>query len=816
MYFKKIIFAVLFLNAILFAQNNYSAYYYQSEFNLASPGAMRYGLYGSDNPAFLSTLTSPDLLFTWSDANGWKSIGRWGVYAAVPYLSFSLNREKYGGQSVIDYKLNLGFGNHSTGIGFSYGWSGGAESFFGRSDIFTVGTFLRNRYFSAGLTGNFIAEQNDEGIIELAVRPFGNELVSFFADYVLRDKVFKSVTENSYYGAGTAAPEIITSRWSVGAAFEVLPGIRITGRYFDKKYLRTGLEYSLGHIGFSTQAHFSSDKYLYNTYGIRVGSYDRNLIQSLQKDNEFVEMNLFGKVKYQRFRFLDNSNSLLELLGYIRSVKEDKAAAGVVINLSGMSINRNMIWEIRKELTSLKEAGKRVYIYFDRVNISGYYLASAADKIIMDPIGSLTLEGYLQGRTYLTGALEKIGIGYNELRFFKYKSAYETYSRKEMSLADEEQWQRFIDVIYEDTREGITLSRGFTNSYFDSLVNNTPYFLAEDASAAGLVDTIARWDRINEIVNRYEKGYKKIISPGMLSGYKNPHDNYWGEKPKIAVVYALGVCAMDEGINARSLVRKLESALTDPAIKAVVLRVDSPGGDGLASDLIAEKIKEFKYRKPVIVSQGNVAGSGGYWLSMYGDTIVAAPGTVTGSIGVIGAWVYNKDLKEKTGITTDYVKRGAHADLFFGMTVPFIGLTLPDRDLTEAEENKFRSSIESEYRHFVDKVAYGRKKTYDEVNEIGQGRVWTGIDALDNGLVDVIGNLNTAVDIAVRKAGLQGQKYEIIEIPEPKFIDLNIFVPKIFGINIIEEDPVIQNLRFRILNSGYPMPMIPLGNETAE
>jgi protease IV len=530
----------------------------------------------------------------------------------------------------------------------------------------------------------------------------------------------------------------------------------------------------------------------------------------MNRDFSFVELNLQGRMKYQRFRFLDQSNTLKDILGYIKAAGNDEISAGVVLNLSGMSINREMTWEIRNELQQIKGKGKRVYIYFDRLDMNGYHLASVADKIIIDPVGSLSLEGYVAGKTYFTGTLEKIGIGFNEIRNFRYKSAYETFSRQEMSEADEEQLQAIVDSYYELARTDITKARGFSGAEFDSIVNNTPFFFSDEAINMGLADTIARWDKMQDIVRKYESKYKSFISPTSLSEYKNPDDNYWGEKPRIAVVYALGICAMDEGINARQLVKQLESVLSSSNVKAVVLRVDSPGGDALASDLISEKIKEYKYRKPIIISQGYVAASGGYWLSMYGDTIVAAPNTITGSIGVIGAWVYNTSLKEKIGATTDHVKRGAHADLPFGMGIPFIGMSIPDRNLTEVEEARFREGIDKSYRMFVNKVSEGRRKTYDEIHEVAQGRIWSGTDGSMIGLVDVVGNLNTAINIALEKSGLKEGEYEIIELPEPGLIDFNMFVPRLAGIKLNVEDPFIQHLKFRMDNAGSPLLLLPI------
>jgi protease-4 len=288
-----------------------------------------------------------------------------------------------------------------------------------------------------------------------------------------------------------------------------------------------------------------------------------------------------------------------------------------------------------------------------------------------------------------------------------------------------------------------------------------------------------------------------------------PKDNYWGEKPEIALIYATGICAMDEGINARKLVSYVDQAVNDNNVKAIVLRVDSPGGDGLASDIIAEALKKAKDKKPLIISQGSVAASGGYWLSMYGDTILAAPNTITGSIGVIGGWAYNKGLKEKLGVSTDYVKHGEHSDLGFGMTIPFIGLTLPDRDLTTFEQKKIDNSILAMYKEFVGKVAVGRNKSFAYIDSVGQGRVWSGFDGKSNGLVDILGGMSEALEIAVNKAGLSGEEYEVKEYPPPPLFNFNFFMPKIPGFRL-EEESTIKNITFRLQYNGIPLPILPL------
>ncbi|MBU1297984.1 MAG: signal peptide peptidase SppA, partial [Bacteroidetes bacterium] len=514
--------------------------------------------------------------------------------------------------------------------------------------------------------------------------------------------------------------------------------------------------------------------------------------------------------KYQRFKLFDKSNTLAGLLTAIKEAQNDPSVNGIAINTSGLMANREILWEIREQLKEFKSAGKKIVMFIDRPNIDIYHFASIADQIVMDPTGTMTLEGYIMGRTFLKGTLAKLGIGFDEWRFFKYKSAAESFSRDKMSDADREQRQKLVDDYYKLAKSDICESRKISPERFDQLVDDVVLFLSEDALKEGLVDTLGRWETVKEIIKKWEGEEKKMVGTGALTKFRLPYDNYWGEPPRVAVIYALGACAMDEGITARKLVKDVQAVTDDSRVKAVVLRVDSPGGDALASDYIAEALKKCKEKKPVIISQGYVAASGGYWLSMYGDTIVAAPNTITGSIGVIGGWLYNKGLKDTLGMSTDFVKVGKHADLGFGFRLPFIGVGIPDRNMTDEERSKVELMIKTMYKEFVTKVASGRKKQFDDIEPIAQGRVWSGYDGKQNGLVDVLGGLEIAIQIARDRAGIcPKQDVKIVEYPEKGLIDMSFLKPKLFGVSI-EDDPILNYIKFRLQHNGQPMPMLPI------
>ncbi len=791
-----LILIALIHSCLAYAQINFPSYYQQNDMQLAAPGTLLFGLGGYDNPAELSFLNQPNIYFAWNDKNrDFNDFGNWGLFTSVPNFGFGILNKDDSIYSITDYKISAALGSDDLSIGFGYGWSSGDVNYYNRSNLFTLGAIYRPANFlSFSLIGNFPTNNEREGIAGVGLRPFGNYKLTFFGDYIFTQDTI---------------PEHAT--WSAGATIEPIDGLRIVGRYFEGKSFNIGIQLGLGVFGLTSISHFDENaKRAYNTYGIRIGADDRNLLSVFKDSNNYVSMDLQGGLKYQNFRLFDNSKTLLNLLDQFEAVKNDNSVSGIAINISGMTINRELLWEVREKLKEIKSYGKKVYIYIDRAGIDEYHFASVADKIILDPMGTIALNGYLRGRTFFKGSLEKLGLGFTELRYFKYKSAAESYARENFSDADREQRQKLVEDDYNLARKNICESRNLTYQLFDKIVDSSFIYLPEDALNLKLADTLARWSDINEVIRGYENENKNLVGVNSLDKFNLPED-YWGSKPKIAVIYAIGGTSMDEGIKARSLVKYVEAAFINSNIKAIVLRVDSPGGDALAADLIADVLRKNKGKKPVIVSQGYVAASGGYWLSMYADTIVAAPGTVTGSIGVIGSYIYNINLKEDLGLSVDRVQKGKFADLGFGATLPVIGLTIPDRNMTEQEMQIAEKSIKVLYKDFVNKVATGRKKSFDEIEKIAQGRVWSGSDGLKNGLVDILGGLDTAVRIAVTKSGLSESEYEIIEMPEKPWFDISALLPDFFRIEEkITEDPLIKDLKFRLQNNGTPMPMLPI------
>ncbi|MEO0185492.1 MAG: signal peptide peptidase SppA, partial [candidate division WOR-3 bacterium] len=785
------------LSGLFLCYGHIPSFYAHNKYLLTSPGAMGVGLYGYDNPALLTYLHQFDLNFMWSDQIGkWNDFSDWILFTGMPNFGFSISHQELSAGSITGYSFSLAMGNKKQSLGIGYEWSESDTNILQQPNIWKLGWLNRPvKFISIGLVGSFASSGGDREVyIDLGLRPLGNEKITFFADYALHK--------------GTNMKD---SPWSTGIAIEPLSGIRITARYFNDHSFTAGMNFSFGRLGAINQLHFDTEqKHVFNCYGIRLGGYDRNIFKPvLEYRKNYLELELNGTVNYRRYVLFDKTSTLLSLLKTIDIAKNDPTISGIAINLSGIDISVEMAWELREKLNEFKSQGKHIVVYVDDVEFFAYHLASVADRIVLDPEGTIILPGTLMGRMFFKGALDKLGIGVDEWRFFKYKSAAEAFSRESMSEPDREQRQAIVDDIYNTIRNDICKSRNFTPEQFDRLVNEECIFLPKDALEKKLVDTIGRWEEVKETVKALEGRKNRFVSPSALTYTQLPRDNYWGEKPKIAIIYALGECAMDTGIKARSLVKDIEWVTEKKDILAVVFRVDSPGGDALASDIVAEAIKKCQKKKPVIVTQGLVAGSGGYWLSMYGDTIVASPLTITGSIGVIGVWLYNKGLKEKLGFSTDFVKAGEHADLGFGFVFPFIG-QLPDRNLNDDEKKKMEVLIKSFYAEFVSKVAQGRNKKPEQIEEIAQGRVWSGTRGKQIGLVDTLGGLETAIMIAKEKAGIaKDAEVAIIELPKPQLFAPNVFQPKLLEANS-DYTKFMRYLKFLAEHNGDALPIMPL------
>ena len=469
----------------------------------------------------------------------------------------------------------------------------------------------------------------------------------------------------------------------------------------------------------------------------------------------------------------------------IRAAAADEAIAGIFMfgqfEPDGYGTGFAALKEARAAVEEFKATGKPVIAYLEFATVREAYLASVADELVVDPYGLLLMPGLASEPMYLAGAFEKFGVGVQVTRVGKYKSAIEPFVRRDMSPESREQMQKLFDDVWGDLRADIAKGRGLTEEALQGLVDREGLILPASALTSGFATRLGYRDEvIAELkVRTGRKGAEKSFKQISLADYVTTLDEdaqaplpgvekeakSGGNGGRIAVVYAEGTIVDGDGqfgeVGGTTFAREIRKLRQDDDVKAIVLRVNSPGGSATASEHIQRELRLAGQEKPVVVSMGGYAASGGYWISAYSDRIYAEPSTITGSIGVFGVQFDIQQLAANLGITFDRVKTGRFADA--------VTITRPK---TPEELAVLQRMVDWIYEEFVGKVAEARKLPRERVHEIAQGRVWSGAEALKLGLVDEIGGLDAAIAHAAEKAGLGGG-YEIVEFPRKKdFADL--------------------------------------------
>jgi len=462
----------------------------------------------------------------------------------------------------------------------------------------------------------------------------------------------------------------------------------------------------------------------------------------------------------------DKSIGLKDILANIKKAKTDNNIKGILLDESYMLSGQATTEEIRNALIDFKKSGKFVIAYAEVYTKGFYYLASVADKVYINPKGVFEFDGFSSKTMFFKGALDKLGIEAQVIRVGTFKSAVEPMILTKMSDANRLQVSSYLNSLYDHYLTGISKARGINRDSLFNYANQARIQQPEDALKLKMVDGLKYRDELlDELKGKLKIKSKENISSVELSEYTkadNDVDTKEISTNRIAVVYAAGDIASGEGddnsIGSETTAKALRKVRTDDKIKAVVLRVNSPGGSSLASDVIWREVMLTKKVKPIIVSMGDVAASGGYYISCAADSIIAEPNTITGSIGIFAVLPNMQKLfNDKLGITFDGVKTGQFADL--GNT---------SRPLTPAEKMILQNQINHGYDDFTKAVAEGRHKTQAYINSIGQGRVWTGEQALEIGLVDRLGNINDAVKSAAKMARLKD--YRLVAYPEQKSV----------------------------------------------
>jgi len=462
--------------------------------------------------------------------------------------------------------------------------------------------------------------------------------------------------------------------------------------------------------------------------------------------------------------------SLTGLVMQFKKAKADKRIKAILLDVDMSGVGWGKSEELRDAIADFRSSGKPVYAFMEFGLNKEYYIASACDKIYVPPPGELFINGLAADVMFFRGSLDKLGIYPDIYQIGKYKSAGDMFTQKQMTDAHREYINSLLDDLYGRYVNAIAQARHKTPEEVRALIDDAPYGAAK-AKQVGLIDDSMYRDEVEKQI-KSSLGYKEsdTFTPVRGGDYKDvtPESLGLNKGERIAVIYATGDIGSgssanspsgEQSIGSDTLAKAITDAAVDKTIKAIVLRVDSPGGSGLASDIIWHAVEAANQKKPVVVSMSDVAASGGYYISAAASKIIAEPSSITGSIGVVAGKPVMRGFYDWLGITNEYVLRGKNAGMF-----------RETEKFSDDERAKFEDWIKTTYyQDFVPKVARGRKKDPQAIDAVGQGRVWTGAQAKDRGLVDEFGGLDRAIDIAKELAKIPADKgVERVILPYPQ------------------------------------------------
>lgn len=525
-----------------------------------------------------------------------------------------------------------------------------------------------------------------------------------------------------------------------------------------------------------------------------IGSEDEIVV----KPNSILELDLSTTVKdyapkennpiAEALELIDNNLALNKIINAIENAKTDTNIKGISIKTNAVNAGVSQTQAIRNKIEDFKKSGKFVYAYNDVYSQKNYYLSSVADSIFLNPVGAIDFKGLATEILYYKDFEDKYGIQMEVIRHGKYKSAVEPYLTNKMSEANREQTTSFLKSIWSEITNDISKSRNLSSEQVNLIADNSLGRNPILAKSNNLIDGIIYEDEYKEkIALNSDKKTNTISLQDYINSGKGKISS--SAKDKIAVIYAQGEIMYakgNENIIGQGITNKaIRKAREDKNIKAIVLRVNSPGGSALASELIWRELELTKKVKPLVVSMGDVAASGGYYIACNANKIIAEPTTITGSIGVFGAIPNFNKLAKNIGINAEQVATNSSPNYS-----PFEPMDKKFYDVT-------KEGVEQTYTTFVNRVATGRNMTFEQVNEIAQGRVWTGKEALINGLVDKLGSLNDAVKIAAELAELDNYKIRNYPSYKTDFKDAFSFSPfvKVSKEDVLKEALGIENYR---------------------
>ena len=518
-------------------------------------------------------------------------------------------------------------------------------------------------------------------------------------------------------------------------------------------------------------------------------------VLKLKLDKEIVERESDELFSGGSLLSKGSSIGLLDLVEAISLAKKDDNIKGIYLDLRSVRSGFATLEEIRNALLDFKTSGKFIVAYGESYSEGAYYLASAADKIFLPPSGSLEFNGLESEQLFFKGALEKLNIKVEVFKVGSFKSAVEPFLLDKMSDSNRVQVKSFLNSIYNTYLTNVAASRKVEFSKLKLISDSMLIHNAQDAMSYGLVSDLEYYNKVEEYIRTKtgQESKDKINFVNYTALLDDKELKVASSENKVAVIIANGEIISgkgnDEVIGSESLAAQIRKAREDSKVKAIVLRINSPGGSALASDVIWNEVLLTKKVKPIMASMSDVAASGGYYIAMACDTIVAQPTTITGSIGVFGL-VLNVEnfLKDKLGITTDREKTGEFSD---------VGSAT--RTLSVYEKKIIQQEVDKIYEEFTSKAALGRKMSQDELKRYAQGRVWSGTQAMKINLVDELGGINETVKIAATKAGLKDD-YSLVYWPEQK----NSFWKRLLTGISEEESAATTSVLKKELGSFYP------------
>lgn len=471
------------------------------------------------------------------------------------------------------------------------------------------------------------------------------------------------------------------------------------------------------------------------------------------RPNTYLEINLSGAVEERPMPdimttfFTGDPLSMHDIWLNFQKAKADRNIKGIILRIGLLQCDWAKVNEIRDLVLDFKTTGKKTYAYIEEALDfdKEYFLATACDQIFLHPMGAMIINGIGGHVPFFKGSLDKLGIEAEIEHVEEYKTAYNMFTEKGFTPSHREMIESIYESLFTTYVTKVAESRGKDKKEILALLDKG-YFHSENAKELGLVDNLLYEDQLEDFLKEGEKNVRRIGHNSYLKTKVSASGLNRGKK--IALIYGVGTIHSGESMRGQTMgsstiARLLRRVRKDKTIAAVVFRVDSPGGSAVASDVIGREVALTKREKPIIVSMSDVAGSGGYWVSMDAHKIVAQPQTLTGSIGVIFGKFNLVKLYEKLGVTSEKIAYGKRADLFSTF-----------RRLDPEERHLLKEEILWMYDHFTTKVAQGRQLTKEEVNDIGRGRVWTGQQAKEIGLIDELGGLSTALKIAKERAGI--------------------------------------------------------------